>query len=72
LKTGAGFSLFIYIADLAYDLLSESKVGAQFFFDADTIAKNWFFINTFAAAIFFIATIQMLYYVCHCGYIQCG
>jgi CNT family concentrative nucleoside transporter len=46
LKTGAGFSFFRYIADLAYDFLSEAKVGAQFFFDAETIAKNWFFVNT--------------------------
>ncbi|KAF8844409.1 hypothetical protein BDN67DRAFT_987937 [Paxillus ammoniavirescens] len=63
LKTGAGFSFFRYIADLAYDFLSEAKVGAQFFFDAETIAKNWFFINTFASLIFFIATVQMLYYL---------
>jgi len=63
LKTGAGFSFFRYIADLAYDFLSEAKVGAQFFFDAETIAKNWFFVNTFASLIFFIATVQMLYYV---------
>ncbi|KIK98650.1 hypothetical protein PAXRUDRAFT_656682 [Paxillus rubicundulus Ve08.2h10] len=63
LKTGAGFSFFRYIADLAYDFLNEAKVGAQFFFDAETIAKNWFFVNTFASLIFFIATVQMLYYL---------
>ncbi|KAF9241643.1 Na+ dependent nucleoside transporter C-terminus-domain-containing protein [Melanogaster broomeanus] len=63
LKTGAGFSLFSYIAYLANDFLAEAKVGAQFFFDADTIAKNWFFVNTLSAVIFFIATIQMLYYL---------
>ncbi|KAG1751608.1 Na+ dependent nucleoside transporter C-terminus-domain-containing protein [Suillus paluster] len=63
LKSGAGFSLFKYIADLANDFLSESLVGAQFFFDAETIAKKWFFINTLSAVIFFIATIQMLYYL---------
>jgi CNT family concentrative nucleoside transporter len=45
-KTSAGYSLFIYIADLAYDFLTEAYVGAQFFFDAETIAKNWFFVNT--------------------------
>ncbi|KAF9227300.1 hypothetical protein BS17DRAFT_793807 [Gyrodon lividus] len=67
LKTGAGFSLFRYIADLAYDFLSEAKVGAQFFFDAETVAKNWFFVNTLASIIFFIATVQMLY---HLGVMQ--
>jgi CNT family concentrative nucleoside transporter len=63
LKTGAGYSLFKYIADLANDFLSEADVGAEFFFDAETIAKKWFFVNVLAAVIFFIATIQMLYYL---------
>lgn len=63
LKTGAGFSLFKYIADLANDFLSEADVGATFFFDAATVAKGWFFVNVLSAVIFFIATIQMLYYL---------
>ncbi|KAG6375412.1 Na+ dependent nucleoside transporter C-terminus-domain-containing protein [Boletus reticuloceps] len=63
LKTGAGYSLFNYIASLAYSFLTEANVGAQFFFDAETIAKKWFFVNTLAAIIFFIATVQMFYYV---------
>ncbi|KAI6166104.1 Na+ dependent nucleoside transporter C-terminus-domain-containing protein [Pisolithus thermaeus] len=60
LKTDAGFSLFRYIANLAEGFLTQADVGAQFFFDAATIAKDWFFL---AAVIFFIATIQMLYYL---------
>ncbi|KAG1890311.1 Na+ dependent nucleoside transporter C-terminus-domain-containing protein [Suillus subluteus] len=67
LKTGAGYSLFKYIADLANDFLSEADVGAEFFFDAETIAKKWFFVNVLSAIIFFIATIQMLYYL---GFMQ--
>ncbi|KAJ8583797.1 hypothetical protein M405DRAFT_493991, partial [Rhizopogon salebrosus TDB-379] len=63
LKSGAGFSLFKYIANLADDFLSEANVGAEFFFDAETIAKKWFFVNTLAAIIFFIATIQMMYFL---------
>lgn len=63
LKTGAGYSLFKYIADLANDFLSEANVGAQFFFDAETVAKKWFIVNVLSAVIFFIATIQMLYYL---------
>ncbi|KAF8444663.1 Na+ dependent nucleoside transporter C-terminus-domain-containing protein [Boletus edulis BED1] len=63
LKTGAGYSLFNYIANLAYSFLTEANVGAQFFFDAETIAKKWFFVNTLAAIIFFIATVQMFYYL---------
>ncbi|KAG2342961.1 hypothetical protein BDR05DRAFT_912529 [Suillus weaverae] len=63
LKTGAGYSLFKYIANLANDFLSQANVGAQFFFDAQTVAKKWFFVNVLSAVIFFIATIQMLYYL---------
>ncbi|KAN0091197.1 Na+ dependent nucleoside transporter C-terminus domain containing protein [Tylopilus felleus] len=63
LKTKAGYSIFDYIASLAYDFLTQAYVGAQFFFDAQTIAKNWFFVNTLAAIIFFIAVVQMLYYL---------
>ncbi|KAG9316671.1 Na+ dependent nucleoside transporter C-terminus-domain-containing protein [Chiua virens] len=67
LKTSAGFSIFHYIADLAYDFLTQAYVGAQFFFDAQTIAKDWFFVNTLSAIIFFIATVQMFY---HLGVMQ--
>ncbi|KAG8213985.1 Na+ dependent nucleoside transporter C-terminus-domain-containing protein, partial [Butyriboletus roseoflavus] len=47
--------------------LAAAYVGAAFFFDAETIAKNWFFVNTLSAIIFFIATVQMLY---HLGVMQ--
>jgi len=46
LKTGAGFSMFKWLSTLASDFLAEGLVGAQFFFDAETIKKNWFFVNT--------------------------
>lgn len=46
LKSGAGFSIFKWIATLASDFLNEALAGAEFFFDADTIAKHWFFVNT--------------------------
>ncbi|KIK68833.1 hypothetical protein GYMLUDRAFT_34826 [Collybiopsis luxurians FD-317 M1] len=63
LKTSAGFSIFTWIALLAADFLDQSKAGAQFFFDAATIQKSWFFVNTLSAIIFFIAFVQMLYYL---------
>ncbi|KJA27730.1 hypothetical protein HYPSUDRAFT_34857 [Hypholoma sublateritium FD-334 SS-4] len=63
LKSGAGFSIFKWIATLASDFLNQALAGAEFFFDADTIAKHWFFVNTLASIIFFIAFIQMLYYL---------
>lgn len=47
LKTGAGFSIFKWIATLAGDFLDSGLAGAAFFFDADTVAtKHWFFVNT--------------------------
>lgn len=63
LKTGAGYSFFRYIANLAEDFLTQANSGAEFFFDAETIAKHWFYVNTLASIIFFIATVQMLYYL---------
>ncbi|THV06804.1 hypothetical protein K435DRAFT_825863 [Dendrothele bispora CBS 962.96] len=63
LKSSAGFSIFNWIATLASDFLATSEAGAGFFFDADTVAKHWFFVNTLAAIIFFIAFVQMMYYL---------
>ncbi|KZT10605.1 uncharacterized protein LAESUDRAFT_720943 [Laetiporus sulphureus 93-53] len=63
LKSDAGYSIFKWIATLASDFLSQSKAGAEFFFDAATVAKGWFFVNTLAAIIFFIAFVQMMYYL---------
>ncbi len=46
LKSGAGFSIFDWVATLASDFLNEGLVGAVFFFDQETINKHWFFVNT--------------------------
>jgi CNT family concentrative nucleoside transporter len=46
LKSGAGFNLFRWLADLASDFLAQGLVGAAFFFDQDTVnTKHWFFVN---------------------------
>ena len=37
--------------------------AAIFFFDKETIGKHWFFVNVLSSIIFFIAFVQMLYYV---------
>lgn len=53
-----------WIATLASDFLAQGLVGATFFFDADTVnTKHWFFVNTLGEIIFFIAFVQMMYYV---------
>ncbi|PPQ98427.1 hypothetical protein CVT24_004106 [Panaeolus cyanescens] len=64
LKTGAGFSIFKWIAYLAADFLAQGLEGAAFFFDKETVqTKHWFFVNTLSTIIFFIAFVQMLYYL---------
>jgi CNT family concentrative nucleoside transporter len=63
LKSGAGFSIFVWIATLAGDFLGQAAPAAGFFFDAEVISKHWFFVNTLASIIFFIAFIQMMYYL---------
>ena len=63
LKSGAGFSIFKWIAFLASDFLAQAEAGAAFFFDAETVARHWFFVNTLASIIFFIAFVQMMYYL---------
>ncbi|KAJ2931254.1 hypothetical protein H1R20_g5878, partial [Candolleomyces eurysporus] len=63
LKTGAGFSIFHWIATLAADFLRQADAGSGFFFDPETIDKHWFFVNTLGSIIFFIAFVQMMYYL---------
>ncbi|KAH7108114.1 Na+ dependent nucleoside transporter C-terminus-domain-containing protein [Auriculariales sp. MPI-PUGE-AT-0066] len=63
LKSSAGFDIFSWIAHLAADFLEQAHPAAQFFFDADTINKHWFFVNVLSSIIFFIAFVQMLYYL---------
>ncbi|KAI0093471.1 Na+ dependent nucleoside transporter C-terminus-domain-containing protein [Irpex rosettiformis] len=63
LKSGAGFSIFKWIAILASDFLAQALEGAAFFFDSDVISRHWFFVNTLSSIIFFIAFVQMMYYL---------
>jgi len=63
LKTGAGFSIFEWIATLARDFLAQALDGAAFFFNADIVGMNLFFVNVLATIIFFVAFVQMLYYL---------
>ncbi|KIJ39428.1 hypothetical protein M422DRAFT_32685 [Sphaerobolus stellatus SS14] len=64
LKSGAGFNLFKWIAELARDFLDQATPAAAFFFDTEvTEQKHWFFVVTLAAIIFFIAFVQMMYYL---------
>ncbi|KAI9433080.1 Na+ dependent nucleoside transporter C-terminus-domain-containing protein [Lactarius psammicola] len=53
LKSGPGFHTFKWLATLASDFLAQGLVGAAFFFELDTLFT----------IIFFIAFMQMLYYL---------
>ncbi|KAJ7287375.1 Na+ dependent nucleoside transporter C-terminus-domain-containing protein [Mycena rebaudengoi] len=64
LKSGAGYSLFKWIATAASDFLANGLVGAAFFWDQETVdTKHWFFVNTLSTIIFFVAFVQMMYYL---------
>jgi len=64
LKTGAGYHMFRWFANLASDFSNQGLVGAAFFFDQDTVdTKHWFFVNILSVVMFFIASVQMFYYL---------
>jgi CNT family concentrative nucleoside transporter len=61
LKSGAGFRIFNWIAAAAKDFLHQGGLAATFFFNADSIA--FFFVNVLGAVIFFVAFVQMMFYL---------
>ncbi|KAJ3518129.1 hypothetical protein NLJ89_g46 [Agrocybe chaxingu] len=63
LKSGAGFSIFRWVATLAADFLGQAEAGGVFFFDQETWDKHWFFVGVLSSIIFFIAFVQMMYYL---------
>ena len=46
LKSGAGFSIFKWVATLASDFLKQGLEGAAFFFSDDFVSNSYFFVNT--------------------------
>ncbi|KAG8941264.1 hypothetical protein FRC00_012447, partial [Tulasnella sp. 408] len=63
LKTSAGFSIFSWIAYLAKDFLEKAYRGSAFFFSDEIVSRHYFFVNTLGVIIFFIAFVQMMYYL---------
>lgn len=63
LKSRVGFSIFKWIATLTSDFLSQSGAGAEFFFDAETVAKHWFFVST-VRYVYSMSQISTVY-TCH-------
>ncbi|KAK4132219.1 putative nucleoside:sodium symporter protein [Trichocladium antarcticum] len=68
LRTDAGFDIFKFISDMARELLGFAGDGLAFLTSDDWVeSTGWFLTGVVPAIIFFIALVQMLYYV---GFIQ--
>ncbi|KAK4182271.1 putative sodium/nucleoside cotransporter [Podospora australis] len=63
LRTEAGYDIFKFISDMARELLGFAKDGLIFLTSEEFAASPWFFTSVIPAIIFFIALVQMLYYV---------
>jgi CNT family concentrative nucleoside transporter len=68
LKTGAGFSLFKWMADAAADFLKQGGKAATFFTGHSDEFESWFLVGTLGAVIFFVAFVQMVRAVCLAGF----
>ncbi|KAH6637349.1 Na+ dependent nucleoside transporter C-terminus-domain-containing protein [Chaetomium tenue] len=67
LRTQAGYDIFKFISDMARELLGFAAKGLEFLTDDKLPYNHWFLTGVIPAIIFFIALVQMLYYV---GFIQ--
>lgn len=63
LKSKAGYDIFKFISDMARQLLGFAARGLAFLTDDEFAAKSWFFTGVIPAIIFFIALVQMLYFL---------
>lgn len=63
LRTEAGYDIFRFISDMARALLGFAADGLIFLTSKEFAASPWFFTSVIPAIIFFIALVQMLYYV---------
>ncbi|KAG0145918.1 hypothetical protein CROQUDRAFT_45084 [Cronartium quercuum f. sp. fusiforme G11] len=63
LHTSAGFDLFNWLATAFTDLLGQGTRAAGFFFNQQVMDQHWFFVNVLAAIIYFLALVQLLYYL---------
>jgi len=67
LRTQAGYDIFKFISDMARELLGFAGQGLEFLTNEELANNKWFLTGVIPAIIFFIALVQMLYYV---GFIQ--
>lgn len=67
LRTQAGYDIFKFISDMARQLLGFAGQGLAFLTEDKVTHLTWFLTGVIPAIIFFIALVQMLYYV---GFLQ--
>ncbi|EEY22861.1 sodium/nucleoside cotransporter [Verticillium alfalfae VaMs.102] len=67
LRTGAGYDIFKFIADRAGDLLGFAAKGVIFLTNDKVYELGYFIINVLPPIIFFVAIVQVLYYI---GFLQ--
>ena len=67
LRTGVGYDIFKWIAERAGDLLGYARDGVAFITSEATANLGMFFFGVIPAIVFFIALVQVLYYI---GFIQ--
>lgn len=68
LKSGAGFSIFKWIAFLASDFLAQALEGAAFFFSTDVVNNHWFFVNTVSPCLCASSAASILTHVSQWGF----
>ena len=67
LRTDAGYDIFKFISDMARALLSYAEAGTVFLTDESVPELHWFISGVVPPIIFFIALVQLLYYI---GFLQ--
>ncbi|KAK2038499.1 NupC family nucleoside transporter [Colletotrichum somersetense] len=67
LRTGVGYDIFKFIADRAGDLLGFANEGTAFLTADSVIDLHWFISGVIPPIIFFVAIVQVLYYI---GFLQ--
>jgi CNT family concentrative nucleoside transporter len=63
LRTKAGYDIFKFISDMAGALLGFAKDGLIFLTDKELAGSLWFLTSVIPAIIFFVAIVQVLYYI---------
>lgn len=63
LRTKCGYDIFKFISHLATELLDFAKQGTAFLTSNKASQSSWFLASTVPAIMFFVALVQLLYYI---------